>query len=309
MGTPDFAVLSLVAVTGHHDVIAAYTQPPRRQGRGMKERPSPIHAEASEMGIEVRTPLKFDDAALAKLRALNPDFLVVVAYGLILPQAVLDIPKVMAINGHASLLPRWRGAAPIQRAISAKDAVTGVTSMKMEAELDAGPVLMKEEITIHADDDAGILHNRLASMTADILVKTIADIDTITPVPQDHDQAVYADKITPDEAEIDFSQGTDEIDARLRAFRPFPGSWLALNRGEDGKIFRLKVTDIARTQVSKGRPGEVMGKGAGGGAVIATADGAVELTQVQPQGKPVMSGSDFLNGYKLPPMISRAEDL
>ena len=308
MGTPDFAVPTLLALAEHHEVVAVYAQPPRRQGRGMKERPSPVHIKADALGIPVATPLKFDAAATAELAVLAPDFLVVVAYGMILPQAVLDIPNKIAINGHASLLPRWRGAAPIHRAIAAGDKETGVTAMKMEAGLDTGPMLMVEKTPIKADDDTGSLHDRLAQVTADILLRSIAQIDSLTPEPQHHEDAIYAEKITADDAEMNFSLPTEVIDAQLRAFRPFPGSWLALGRGEDGKIIRLKVKSIAINPAHKGAPGQMLGVGANGGPLVATADAAVELTLVQPQGKPEMTGQDYLNGNQLPDQILRAKD-
>ncbi len=309
MGTPDFAVPTLNALVESHDVLAVYAQPPRRQGRGMKERPSPVHLKADELGIPVATPLKFDDAATAELATLAPDFLVVVAYGMILPQAVLDIPSIMPINGHASLLPRWRGAAPIQRAIAAGDTETGVTTMKMESGLDTGPILLVEKTPITANDDTGSLHDRLADITADTLLATIAQIDAITPIPQAHDDAVYADKITPDEAEMDFALPTTIVDVHLRAYRPFPGSWLALGRSEDGKIIRLKIKAINLDVKKHGAAGHVVGIGGNGGPLVATADGAVELTMVQPQGKPAMSGRDFLNGNRMPDQILRVKDL
>ena len=306
MGTPDFAVPTLTHLAEHHDVIAVYAQPPRKSGRGMKLRPSPVHAHAEHLGIPVHTPLKFDADETATLAALAPDFLVVVAYGMILPQAVLDIPSIMPINGHASILPRWRGAAPIHRAIASGDTITGVTAMKMEAGLDTGPMLKIIETPITSSDDTGILHDRLATMTAEILGEVIDGIASITPIPQDHDHATYAEKITPDEAEIDFSQPLHVIDARLRAFRPFPGSWLSLGLADDSKPIRLKVKAIHLDPSQKGEAGQVLGKGANGGPLIAAADGAVELTMVQPQGKPVMSGLDFLNGNTMPPQILKA---
>ena len=309
MGTPDFAVPSLISLSTYHDIVGVYAQPPRRQGRGMKERSSPVHTKADELGFPLYTPLKFDDGAIAELAALKPDFLIVVAYGMILPQSVLDIPKIMPVNGHASLLPRWRGAAPIHRAIAAQDYETGITTMKMETELDTGPLLMVEKTLITLDDDIGSLHDRLSQITANLLVKTVNGIDEIDPVQQEHDQAIYADKITSDEAEIDFSQPSNVIHARLRAFRPFPGSWLALGIDDDGKITRLKVKKINILSSQTGDAGVVMGKGPHGGPVVSTLDGAIELIEVQPQGKPMMSGQDFLNGNTLPDKIPRAASL
>lgn len=309
MGTPEFAVPSLKALSGLFDVVGVYAQPPRRQGRGMKEKPSAVHAQADALGLCIYTPTQFNDDDIRQLAELAPDFLVVVAYGMILPQAVLDIPAVMPINGHASLLPRWRGAAPIHRAIAAQDDETGITTMKMEAGLDTGPMLMMEKTAINADDDTGSLHDRLAMITADLLVKTINSIGDIQPVSQDDDQVTYAGKITPDEAEIDFTQTAQVIDARLRAFRPFPGSWIALGKADNGKITRLKVSDINLVSAQLGEAGSVLGAGPNGGPLVACCDGAVELTKVQPQGKPSMSGQDFLNGNTLPEQILKADDI
>ena len=301
MGTPEFAVPSLKQLAKDNDVLAVYCQPPRRQGRGMKTRPSPVHQAALDLGIEVRCPLKFDDDEIAYLSGLNPDFLVVVAYGMILPQAVLDIPVKAPINGHASILPRWRGAAPIHRAIEHGDAETGVTSMVMQAGLDTGPMLKIEKTAITKTDTTGSLHDRLADITASVLVETLSSYDQLTPTPQDESQVTWAEKITPQEAEIDFSQTYDDIDRKLRAFSPFPGSWVSLGGGD--AALRLKIREIAPAE-AKGLPGQVLGKGGNGGPVVACKDGGVELVKVQPPGKPVMDGRDFLNGYAMPNQIN-----
>lgn len=314
MGTPDFAVPSLNALAKHHDVMAVYSQPPRPSGRGMKLTKSPVHKAAEALGIDVQTPLHFrDDDAVQNLRKYAPQFLVVVAYGLILPQAVLDIPSMMPINGHASLLPRWRGAAPIHHAIASGDAETGVTSMVMQAGLDTGPMLLAEKTPILADDNTGILHDRLSEMTADILVKTLAEIDSITAIPQDDDLACWADKISPSDAQINFGQKVLEIDQRIRGFTPFPGAWLSLNNDdgddEEGRMIRLKVKSAQiRHDKTSAKSGTVLGIGAEGGPLIAAADGTVELTQVQPQGKAAMTGRDFLNGYVMPARIHPSKE-
>ncbi len=302
MGTPEFAVPSLKRLAKDHDVLAVYCQPPRRQGRGMKFRPSPVHQAALDLGIEVRCPLKFDDEDIAYLSGLNPDFLVVVAYGMILPQAVLDIPSKAPINGHASILPRWRGAAPIHRAIEQGDKETGVTAMVMQAGLDTGPMLKIEKTAITTTDTTGSLHDRLADITAHVLAETLSSFDQLDPTPQDEDQVTWAEKITPQEAEIDFTQPYEVIDQRVRAFSPFPGSWVSL--GGDGQPMRLKVKEITPAE-GKGLPGQVMGKGANGGPVVACQDASVELLRVQPPGKPVMDGRDFLNGYEMPKEIKQ----
>lgn len=309
MGTPDFAVQSLTKLFDRYDIVGVVTQPPQRLGRGMNEWRLPVYIEAERLNLPIYTPTKFDDITIKQLTVLKPDFLVVVAYGLILPQAVLDIPKVMAINGHASLLPRWRGAAPIHRAIAAQDQKTGVTTMKMEAGLDTGPILLSNSTEIKADDTMGSLHDRLARMTAELLIGTIENIDAIDPTPQDHCQATYASKVTSDEAEINFNQPTDVIDAHVRAFDPIPGAWIALGTDDDGKIIRLHVKKIQIVSTEQSTAGTVIGIGDQGGPVIATFDGAIELIKIQPQGKHSMSGKDFLNGNKLPDKIQRASQL
>ncbi len=302
MGTPEFAVPSLKRLAQDHDVLAVYCQPPRRQGRGMKERPSPVHQAADTLGIEVRCPLKFDDESIADLKNLKPDFLVVVAYGMILPQAVLDIPSKAPINGHASILPRWRGAAPIHRAIEHGDAETGVTAMMMQAGLDTGPILKIEKTEIINTDTTGRLHDRLADITANVLAETLSSFDQLEAIPQDESQVTWAEKITPQEAEIDFTQTYEVIDRKLRAFSPHPGAWVSLGDGDPA--LRLKIREIAPAE-AKGAPGQVLGKGANGGPVVACKDASVELVRVQPAGKPVMSGRDFLNGYAMPNNIKR----
>ncbi|MCE2517898.1 MAG: methionyl-tRNA formyltransferase [Alphaproteobacteria bacterium] len=306
MGTPEFAVPSLRALHQDHDIEAVYSQPPRPSGRGMKLRPSPVHAAAHELGLDVKTPLSFkDEADVAALAALAPDVLVVVAYGLILPQAVLDIPRLMPVNGHASILPRWRGAAPIHRAIAAGDSETGVTTMKMEAGLDTGPMLKLAKTAITPTDTTGRLHDRLAMMTADLLAETLSEIpaDQLTLTPQPEDGVTWADKITPGEAAMDFTQSAAEIDRRVRAFSPFPGAWLALGQDADGNTARLKVKAVAvrdaAGQDEVAAAGKVIGAGPEGGPLIRCRDGAIELITVQPQGKAAMSGRDFLNGNVL----------
>lgn len=305
MGTPEFAVPSLEALAGDHDVVAVYSQPPRRSGRGMKLRPSPVQARAESLGLVVETPLRFDPEAEQTLRQYDPDFLIVVAYGLILPQSILDIPRTAAINGHASLLPRWRGAAPIHRAIAAGDAITGTTAMLMAEALDSGPMLTSQQLRINADETTATLHDRLAQLTATVLQDTVRDYDHLTPTAQIEAEVTWADKITPAEAEINFDLPADEIERSIRAFAPFPGAWFAVQR-EDGTPQRIKVLAASIT-AHQGSPGQVLGTGASGGPVIATAAGGVELTRIQPQGKPVMDGAAFLNGNHLPEQIRQME--
>lgn len=302
MGTPDFAVPSLKVLAEHHDVRSVYSQPPRPSGRGMKPKPSAVHQAANELGLDVEVSHSFDDEdSIARLASYQPDILVVVAYGLVLPQAVLDIPRLMAINGHASMLPRWRGAAPIQHALAAGDAITGVSIIKMEPQLDAGAILLTKTIPIAPTDTSGDLHDKLGVLTADALKESLMQIDQLEPIAQDSNQVTWADKIVPQMAEIDFTLKAAEIERKVRAFTPSPGAWIAI--GQDGaRPLRLKVNAVKIREV-QGEAGSVLGQGAEGGPLIATADAAVELTKIQPQGKGVMSGRDFLNGHSLPSAI------
>ena len=314
MGTPPFAVPSLERMAAEHDVVAVYSQPPRPSGRGMKVRVSAVHARAEELSLNVETPARLDDAAIAGLRALDADFFIVVAYGLILPEDVLSLPKKAAINGHASLLPRWRGAAPIHRAIAAGDSMTGTTAMLMARALDSGPMLCDRQTPINANDTTASLHGRLAVLTADVLAEAVADFDRLTPVPQNEAEVTWAEKISPAEAEINFALPADEIERRIRAFAPFPGAWFAVTR-EDGTEQRIKVLaarisgpdDLSSRGASDATAGDVLGIGVAGGPLIAASHGGIELTRVQPQGKPAMDGAAFLNGNRLPPRINPSE--
>jgi len=306
MGSPDFAIPSLEICARQHEVKAVFSQPPRKRGRGMAVKPSPIHARAVELGIEVHTPPRLDAEARTILEEIRPEFLIVVAYGLILPAAVLAAARVAAINGHASLLPRWRGAAPIHRAIAAGDKVTGVTAMVMEEGLDTGPMLLARQIPVRPDDTTGLLHDRLARLTADTLAETLERMDELVPLAQDPSKVTWAEKITPAEAEMDFSQPGEVIERRIRAFAPFPGAWFSAGTDQEGRPRRIKVL-AAKCRAGSGAPGEVLGRGDAGAPLIATGDGAIELVRMQPQGKPVMDGRDFLNGNTLPRAIRQLE--
>ena len=308
MGTPEFAVPTLELLAGKHDIAAAFSQPPRPSGRGMKTRPSTVQNAAERLDIPVFTPAKLDAGDVARLKELSPDFLVVVAYGLILPEAVLAVPGKAAINGHASLLPRWRGAAPIHRAIEAGDDVTGATVMVMESELDSGPVLLARQEPIRPDDTTASLHDRLAEVTAGALLEAVDGFASLNPVPQDESGVTWAEKISPAEAEIDFTQLAEVVERRVRAFAPSPGAWFSID-GKDGKPQRIKV--LAAEVVPWGHPvdashGAIVGNGDRGGPLVVAHNACVELTSVQPQGKPVMDGAAFRNGYALPPVIERA---
>ena len=288
MGTPDFAVGVLDAlIEADHDIAAVYTQPPRRAGRGKKERPTPVGARAAELGLEVRTPLNFRDAADREaLAALNADVAVVVAYGLLLPQAVLDAPRHGCFNLHASLLPRWRGAAPIQRAIMAGDAETGVCVMRMEAGLDTGPVALTARTPIAAGDTAATLHDRLAEIGAPLMVEALAMLKagtlTLTPQPE---VGVYAPKIDKAEAKIDWSRPAAEVDRTIRGLSPFPGAWFELG-GERVKALLSVCADGA------GAPGEAVDDA----LMIACGEGAVRLLRLQKAGKGALGATDFLRG-------------
>jgi methionyl-tRNA formyltransferase len=291
MGTPDFSVPALDAlVAAGHEVICVYTQPPRPAGRGQKDRPSPVHARAEALGIEVRHPRSLrTEEAQADFAALHADIGVVVAYGLILPQAVLDAPRHGCLNIHASLLPRWRGAAPIHRAILSGDAETGVCIMRMEAGLDTGPVLLREATPIADTDTAADLHDRLSEMGARLIVEALDRLDALTPEPQPEAGVTYATKIDKAEAAIDWTRPAAGVDRQIRGLSPFPGAWTTLN----GKRLKLLRSRLAK---GDGAPGEVLE-----GFIVACGTGAVEITEAQIEGRERQGVNAFLNGTPLPP--------
>lgn len=291
MGTPDFSVTALDAlVEAGHEIACVYSQPPRPAGRGKKLRPSPVHARAAALGLTVRTPLNFkaeeDRQAFADL---NLDAAVVVAYGLLLPQAILDTPRHGCFNIHASLLPRWRGAAPIQRAIMAGDQETGVCIMQMELGLDTGPVAHEARTPIHAHDTAATLHDRLAGIGAASMVQVLDDLAkgplALTPQPAD---GIYAAKIDKAEARIDWSRPAAEVDRHIRGLSPFPGAWFELG-GDRVKALLSEVAD------GQGAPGEVLDAA----LTVACDDGAIRLTRLQRAGKGAVGAEDFLRGKPL----------
>ena len=298
MGTPDFAVPSLVHLAEVHHIIAVYCQPPRRQGRGMRLTPHAVHQQAEALGIAVKTPLQFDADAMAELAALNADLLVVVAYGLILPEAVLGVARYGAINGHASLLPRWRGAAPIARAIEAGDDATGVSIMQMAPTLDTGDVILQKRLAIGAADTGGDLYARLGDLTAAALLEAIAEIDagTATRTPQNDADATYARKITDAECALDFTLPSRVLRNKIRAFAPRPGAWVLMAQAGKEAPMRLAILEAEEAE-GAGEAGAFLGVGAHGAPMIATGDGALALLRVKPAGKGVMSGRDFVNGY------------
>jgi len=288
MGSPDFAVPSLNAlVEAGHDVIAVYAQPPRPAGRGKAERRTAVHQRAEELGIEVRTPKTLRDAdEQERFRALQPDLAVVAAYGLILPKAILEAPKIGCINIHASLLPHWRGAAPIQRAILAGDEISGVTLMQMDEGLDTGPMLARQTLDIR-HKNAGEVTEEIANLGARMLVEWLA---TPTPAePQPVAGVTYASKIDKAEARIDWSKPAKEIERQVFAFAPNPGAWFEA-RGE-----RIKLLD-ARAVEGAGKPGKVLDSA----LTVATGHGAIRPLKVQRAGRAPLSAEELLRGFPIP---------
>jgi methionyl-tRNA formyltransferase len=290
MGTPEFAVPTLTALhEAGHEIPAVYCQPPRPAGRGKTERKSPVQKAAEGLGIEVCHPLSLRDLdAQADFLALEPELAVVVAYGLILPTPILAGPARGCLNVHASLLPRWRGAAPIQRAILADDSVTGVTIMRMEEGLDTGPMLATARVPVE-DKTSGELHAELAEIGARLLVETIAQLAQLKAEPQPHLGATYAAKIDKSEARIDWAKPAELIEREVRAFAPFPGSWFELD-GERIKVLR------ARTIGVNGAEGTVLDNQ----FTIACGQAAIRPLLVQRAGKPAMPAADFLRGKPVP---------
>jgi len=290
MGSPDFAVPALEAlVEAGHEIAAVYAQPPRPAGRGKKDRPTAVHAKADALGLDVRTPKSLRDAeAQVTFADLKLDAAIVAAYGLILPKPILDAPKFGCLNIHPSLLPRWRGAAPIQRAVMAGDTRTGVCIMQMEEGLDTGPVLMRTETDIGASETAADLHDRLAIEGARLLVETLSQISTLDAVIQAEDGVTYASKIDKAEARVDWRRPAAELDAHIRGLSPFPGAWFEV--GED----RVKL-QLAEPASGNGAPGTVLSKD-----TIACGSGALRVKRLQRAGKPAMDANDFLRGFPLP---------
>lgn len=291
MGTPEFAVPALVAlIEAGHEIAAAYTQPPRPGGRrGRELTPSPVQREAETRGISVRHPVSLKGAEeQAAFVALEADIAIVAAYGLILPQAVLDAPKLGCLNIHASILPRWRGAAPIQRAILAGDPTTGVTIMQMEAGLDTGPMLATLRTTMERKT-AGALTHELAERGAQLLVGTLRDLKFHRAVKQPEEGVTYARKIDKAETRLDFSQDATAVERQVRAFAPAPGAWFELE-GERYKVLAAEVVEGA------GTPGTVLD----GELTIACGSGALRPTTVQRAGRPAMATQELLRGRAIP---------
>ncbi|WP_434772923.1 methionyl-tRNA formyltransferase [Pseudomonas entomophila] len=293
-GTPEFAAEHLKALLDSpHDVVAVYTQPDRPAGRGQKLMPSPVKQLAALHGIAVLQPptLRAPEAQ-AELAALAPDLMVVVAYGLILPQAVLDIPRLGCINSHASLLPRWRGAAPIQRAVQAGDAESGVTVMRMEAGLDTGPMLLKVGTPISAQDTGGSLHDRLASLGPVAVLQAVAGLadGSLSGEVQDDALATYAHKLNKDEARLDWTRPAVELERLVRAFNPWPICHSTL----EGAAIKVLGAELSTEQ---GQPGEIL-SASKDGLVVACGEGSLRLTRVQLPGGKALSFADVLNSRR-----------
>jgi methionyl-tRNA formyltransferase len=293
MGTPDFAVPTLAELIAQgHDIACVYSQPPRPKGRGMALEPTPVHQFADKAGLPVRHPVSLKgEAEQAAFAALDLDAAIVVAYGLLLPKAILEAPRLGCFNLHASLLPRWRGAAPIQRAIMAGDDETGVMVMQMEEGLDTGPVLMAERVRIRRKT-SGELTAELSRLGADLMVRALGALERggVTPQPQSADGVTYAKKITKDEARIDWSKSAAEIDAHVRGLAPSPGAFTEV-KGE-----RLKIL-AARPVEDRGEAGSVITDD----LTVACGNGALKLLKVQRAGGKAMESGELLKGFALPP--------
>lgn len=292
MGTPDFAVPSLAELLANgYNVVRVYTQPPRPAGRGKQLTKSAVHQFAEVMGLEVKTPESFrKKSVIDELEALNADVACVVAYGQILPRRALDAPQYGCLNLHASLLPRWRGAAPVQRAIMAGDQQTGVQIQQMDAGLDTGDILLSETVPITPSDTAGTLFDKLSRIGAGMWPRCLAALErgSLTPIPQTG-EAVYAHKIDKSEARLDWTKTAPQLDCHIRGLAPFPGAWCEIG----GK--RVKV-HLAKTEEGQGDAGHILDDK----LLIACGQGALRLLEVQPAGKAKMNAEDFLRGHSVP---------
>jgi len=292
MGSPDFAVPALDAlVKAGHEIAAVYCQPPRPAGRGKADRKTAVHERAEQLGLDVRTPRTLrNPVEQARFAELNADVGIVAAYGLILPKTILEAPDLGCVNIHASLLPRWRGAAPIQRAILAGDAVSGVTIMQMEEGLDTGPMLLTRKVLLDRKN-AGQVTEELAELGADALRVWLGDPSSYRPELQPEEGVTYATKIDKAEARIDWNRTADEIDRQVRALAPWPGAWFEAN-GE-----RIKLLEAVPGHDASGRPGEVLDSSLN----IAAGDGCIRPLKVQRAGKSAMTAGELLRGFPIPP--------
>jgi methionyl-tRNA formyltransferase len=291
MGTPDFSVAILAAlIEAGHEIAAVYSQPPRPAGRGHKEQLTPVHAFAAERGLTVLTPKSLRNAeAQAEFAAFKADAAVVAAYGLILPQAILEAPAKGCLNVHASLLPRWRGAAPIQRAIQAGDAESGVTIMQMDVGLDTGDMLLVGRLPITATTTGQSLHDDLAALGAKLIVEALDQLPSLTPTPQSDEGVTYAAKLTKEEGRLDWSRKASELDCTIRAFTPWPGVWFEVN----GERIKLLAAEIVS---GSGEPGTLLDDA----LTVACGEGALRLQKLQRAGKGALEAEAFLRGYAIP---------
>ena len=301
MGTPDFAVPSLEKIHKEYHVLSVYTQPPKKSGRGLRTKLNPIHEISNDYNLPVKTPQNFKSFdIIEKIKNLKPDFIIVVAYGIILPKTVLDIPNFFCLNGHASDLPRWRGAAPIQRAIEAGDKTTAACAMIMEETLDTGPVIAKKKINILNKDTASSLHDKLSKLTANVLIESMDKIiqNKYKPIKQKITGITYANKITSNDTLINWSQNNEEILRKLRSLSNWPGGWTYHNQN------RIRIHEAKKIEFSVGKenikPGEFIGYSGNGSPIIQCGSNSfLEITQIQKEGKKKMNSQDFLRGYKI----------
>ncbi len=291
MGTPGFAVVALKALhDAGHDIVAVYCQPPKPAGRGQQIQKTPVHRAAEELNIPVHTPKTLRNMEeQEKFSALNLDVAIVAAYGLILPQAILDAPTRGCLNIHGSLLPRWRGAAPIQRAILAGDTETGITIMQMDAGLDTGAMLLKESTPITLQTTTQSLHDELAAMGGRLITQALQNLDTLTPIPQPETGATYAAKLTRDDGKIDWMKSAAEIERQMRALHPWPGCFFTLN----GENIKLLAAEIVQNQ--SGTPGTLLDEN----FTIACGEQSLRLITVQRAGKNATDGASLLRGLRL----------
>jgi len=301
MGTPDFAVPSLEKIHKEYHVLSVYTQPPKKSGRGLRTKLNPIHEISNDYNLPVKTPQNFKSFdIIEEIKNLKPDFIIVVAYGIILPKTVLDIPNFFCLNGHASDLPRWRGAAPIQRAIEAGDKTTAACAMIMEETLDTGPIIAKKKINILNKDNASSLHDKLSKLTANVLIESMDKIiqNKYKPIKQKITGITYANKITSNDTLINWSQNNEEILRKLRSLSNWPGGWTYHNQN------RIRIHEAKKIEFSVGKenkkPGEFIGYSGNGSPIIQCGSNSfLEITQIQKEGKKKMNSQDFLRGYKI----------
>ena len=301
MGTPDFAVPSLEKIHKEYHLLSVYTQPPKKSGRGLRTKLNPIHEISNDYNLPVKTPQNFKSFdIIEEIKNLKPDFIIVVAYGIILPKTVLDIPNFFCLNGHASDLPRWRGAAPIQRAIEAGDKTTAACAMIMEETLDTGPVITKKKINILNKDNASSLHDKLSKLTANVLIESMDKIiqNKYKPIKQKITGITYANKITSNDTLINWSQNNEEILRKLRSLSNWPGGWTYHNQN------RIRIHEAKKIEFSVGKenikPGEFIGYSGNGSPIIQCGSNSfLEITQIQKEGKKKMNSQDFLRGYKI----------